>query len=253
MGRFVVESISGEGPPDRMTITAAAVDLRETARAPRTKAHEDRSLREIADEIAGRAGLELVLGESLQEARFAYVAQTSESDLHFLTRLARDLDATAKASGGKLVIVRRSDPQTAGGDAKVPVRLDRADLIRWGYEISAREKDQAVEAEAQLTGTAEKKLVRVGDGQPARRLRHVYPSEEVARDVATAALARARRGEVKISAECARFMPALFAGGLAEFTDMRPEFAGRWHLTEVRHELGAGLTTSIQAEKGDAA
>ncbi|WP_296639218.1 contractile injection system protein, VgrG/Pvc8 family [Roseinatronobacter sp.] len=251
MGLFEVEGITGDGPPDRMVIKAEAVDLRDTARAPRTKAHEDRSLRDIAAEIAGRAGLELVLGQSLQGVQFPYVAQTSESDLHFLTRIARDLDATAKASGGKLVVVRRSDPQTAGGDPKQPVTLDRADLTRWSYEISAREKDQAVEAEAQLPATAEKKLIRVGDGT-ARRLRHVYPSEDRARDAANAALARAKRAEVKIGADCARFMPALFAGGLARFTGLRPEFAGLWHLTQVTHDLGAGLTTSIKAEKGDA-
>lgn len=251
MGQFEVESITGEGPPDRMTIKATAVDLRESARAPRTKAHEDRSLRDIAAEIADRAGLELVLGQSLQGVQFSYLAQTSESDLHFLTRIARDLDATAKASGGKLVVVRRSDSQTAGGDPKQPVTLDRTDLTRWSYEISAREKDQAVEAEAQLPATAEKKLIRVGDGT-ARRLRHVYPSEDRARDAANAALARAKRAEVKIGVDCARFMPALYAGGLAEFTDLRPEFDGLWHLTEVRHDLGAGLTTSIKAEKGDA-
>jgi len=251
MGQFEVEGITGDGPPDRMSIKATAVDLRETARAPRTKAHEDRSLRDIAADIADRAGLELVLGDSLSGVQFPYLAQTSESDLHFLTRIARDLDATAKATAGKLVIVRRSDPQTAGGDTKQPVALDRADLTRWSYEISAREKDQAVEAEAQLPATAEKKLIRVGDGT-ARRLRHVYPSEDQARDAANAALARAKRAEVKISAECARFMPALFAGGLAEFTGMRPEFAGPWHLTQVTHDLGAGLTTSIKADKGDA-
>lgn len=252
MGLFEVEGISGDGPPDRMTINATAVDLRDVSRAPRTKAHEARSLQDIASEIAGRAGLELVLGESLRGVTFPYLAQTSESDLHFLTRIARDLDATAKASGGKLVVVRRSDSQTAGGDAKTPVRLDRADLTRWSYEISAREKDQAVEAEAQLPATAEKKLIRVGDGT-ARRLRHVYPSEAQARDAAKAALARAKRAEVKIGATCVRFMPALYAGGLARFTGLRPEFSGVWHLTQVTHDLGAGLTTSIKAEKGGAA
>ena len=253
MGLFEVEGITGDGPPDRMAIKAAAVDLRDTARAPRTKAHEDRSLRDIAAEIAGRAGLELVLGDSLSAMQFPYLAQTSESDLHFLTRIARDLDANAKASGGKLVVVRRSDPQTAGGDPKTPVQLDRADLTRWSYEISARAAEQAVEAEAQITGTAEKKIIRAGKGDQARRLRHVYPSEDRARDAAEATLARARRAEIKIGADCARFQPALFAGGLAAFTGLRPEFGGVWHLTQVTHALGAGLTTSIKAEKGDAA
>lgn len=199
MGLFEVEGLRGEGPPAQMTITATAVDLRKLARAPRTRAHEGRSLNAIAAEIAARAGLELVLGDSLKGVSFAYIAQTSESDLHFLTRIAQGLDATAKAAAGRLVIARRSDKLTAAGDAKQPLRIDRSQLADWRFELSGRAREGTIEAEAQLTESAEKKLITVGSGDPVRRLRHVFATEEEARRAAQAALARAGRAETTIA------------------------------------------------------
>jgi len=252
MGLFEVEGIRGDGPPDQMTITATAVDLRNIARAPRTKAHEDRSLRDIATEIAGRAGLTLVLGESLAAVKFAYLAQTAESDIHFLTRIAQGLDATAKAAAGKLVVARRSDKVTAAGDAKTPVQVRREELTSWSFDISAREAEGTVEAEAQLTESAEKKLVTVGSGEPKRRLRHVFASEDEARQHAEATLARSGRDKTKVDVTLARFEPALFAGGLVRLTGLRPELAGVWHISSIRHHLaGAGLTTKLSAKRGE--
>lgn len=252
MGVFEVEGVRGEGPPDQMTITATAVDLRNLARAPRTLAHEDRSLSDIAGEIAGRAGLSLVLGESLAAVKFAYLAQTAESDIHFLTRIARGLDATAKAAAGKLVVARRSDDVTAAGDAKLPVRLRRAQLTSWGFDISARDGEGTVEAEAQLTESAEKKLVKVGDGEPVRRLRHVFATEDEARAHAEAVLARSTREKTEIDAALARFTPALYAAGRVTFEGLRPEFAGLWHISKLTHRLSSGgLTTQLWANRGE--
>lgn len=252
MGLFEVEGVRGNGPPDTMTITATAVDLRNLARAPRTVAHEDRTLEEIALEIAGRAGLGLVLGASLADVRFDYIAQTAESDLHFLTRIARGLDATAKAASGRLVVARRSDNVTAAGDAKRPVRLSRAELTDWRFDISAREAEGTVEAEVQMTESAEKKLIKVGSGDPVRRLRHVFATEDEARSHAEAVLARSIREQTEIGATLARFEPALFAAGRVSFVGLRPEFAGAWHITEVRHNLAnGGLVTSITANRGE--
>ena len=252
MGLFEVEGVRGNGPPDTMTITATAVDLRNLARAPRTVAHEDRTLEEIALEIAGRAGLGLVLGSSLADVRFDYIAQTAESDLHFLTRIARGLDATAKAASGRLVVARRSDNVTAAGDAKRPVRLSRAELTDWRFDISAREAEGTVEAEIQMTESAEKKLIKVGSGDPVRRLRHVFATEDEARSHAEAVLARSIREKTEIGATLARFEPALFAAGRVSFAGLRPEFAGAWHITEVRHNLAnGGLVTSITANRGE--
>lgn len=251
MGLFEVVGVRGDGPPDRMTITATAVDLKAMARAPRTTAHEGKSLADIANEIAGRAGLELVIGDSLKTVHFSYLAQTAESDLHFLTRIARGLDATAKAVAGKLVIARRSDRVTAAGNTKTPVRLARHRLVRWSFDMSEREKQQAIEAEVQLTGTAERKLVTAGEGALTRRLRHVFATEAEARTHADAALTRAARARITVEAGLAQFEPALFAGGLVTFDGLRPEFEGQWHLTEVRHSFGTGLTTEIKANKGE--
>lgn len=254
MGRFAIEGVAASGPPDTIRITATAVDLKTVTRAPQTRAWEGQSFGEIARRIASEAGLDLVIAPRLDTVPFSYLAQTSESDLHFLTRLARGLDATAKAVAGKLVIAGRAPAdQTAAGDDRKPVMLPRDRLTRWQFDLSGRGEEKSIEAEVQLTGSAERKRITAGSGKPARRLRHTFATEAEARRAAQSELARSARGKEKLEATLAGFEPALFAGGRVTLTGLRPETAGTWHITTVRHQLGTGLVTDFSANKGGAA
>ena len=248
MGQFSVEGFSFSGPPNTLRVTATAVDLKSPVRVPTTRAWEDRTLGQIAAEIAGRSGLRVVISPKLAQLRFPYLAQTAESDLHFLTRLTRDLDATAKAAGGRLVVAARGDDVTAGGDPKTPVQVTRGDLVSWSYDKSGRAREGAVAAEVQLTGSAERKRITEGDG-PARVLRHPATSEDAARASARAARDRSKREEDTLEAALARFEPALFAGGRVEMSGLRPATDGVWHVAQVRHTLGGGaLLTDFKAK-----
>ncbi|MFN4058233.1 MAG: phage late control D family protein [Roseinatronobacter sp.] len=248
MGRFTIEGYSFSGPPDTLTVTATAIDLKSPVRVPRTRAWESRTLGQIVAEIAGRAGLQPVIGASIAAITYPYIAQTAESDLHFLTRLARRVDATAKAAGGRLVVAARADDVTAAGDPKTPVLVTRADLTSWSYDLSERAREGAVAAEVQDTATASRKRLTKGKG-PVRVMRHPVASEDEANAAAQAALDRANRDQIEIEASLARFEPALFAGGRVTIAGLRPAIAGTWHLVQVRHTFGGGaLVTDFKAK-----
>lgn len=250
IGQFEIDGVSGEGGPDKMTISATAIDLKSPVRAPRTRAWEDRSLSDIVSEIAGEADLEPVVSESIADKTWAYLAQTAESDLNFLTRIAKDLDATAKAAGGRLIVAKRGEDTTPGGDEVEAVAIPRNRLQPgWSWELDEREKYGAVEAEWADTGAGQQRKVKRGSDAPVRRLRHVYGSEDEAGRAASAELEKAQRGRLKITATLAGFEPALYAGGRVEFSGLRAELSGEWHVDQVTHELGAGLFTSLRARK----
>lgn len=97
---------------------------------------------------------------------------------------------------------------------------------------------------------ATRKIV-VGEGEPKRRLRHVYPSEAEARRAARGELDLAARSALELSGDVAGFEPGLFAGGTLRIADLRPELAGDWQITRVAHRLGAGLATSFDARKAE--
>jgi len=252
IGRYAVDGVSGAGPAQTMTITAKAVDMKASARAPRTRAWEDVSLGDIVRSIAAEAGLEAVVGESVADLRWGYLAQTAESNLHFLTRLAAPLDITAKPAGGALVVQRRGEGRTAAGDRIEPVAIARERLARWRWSLGTREKYACVEAEWGDIGAGATRKVVLGEGEPKRRLRHVYPTEAEARRAARGELDLAGRSALELSGDVAGFEPGLFAGGTVRVSGLRPEPDGDWQVAAVAHRLGAGLATSFDARRAEA-
>ena len=249
MGRYAVDGVSGEGPTRRMTVAAHAADMKTEIRAAQTRAWEGKSLADIVKVIASEAGLDPVVAASIAGVRWPYLAQTAESNLHFLTRIARTLDATAKPAGGKLLVAKRGEGKTAAGDDTTPVEVDVRRLGHWTWRRETRGDNGTVTAEWSDTLAGAVRKITRGTGDPKKALRHIYPSEDEAVRACEAELDGSNRGGWSIDADLAGFEPALFAGGRVRFTGLRPELGGDWHIKTVTHELGSGLTTSVAAEK----
>lgn len=252
LGRFRVDGMSGSHPAQTLQITATAADLKGDIRSPKTRAFENKSLSDIAATIAGEAGLKPLVSASIAGRTWAYLAQTAESNLHFLTRIAKTLDATAKAAGGALIVQRRGDGLTAAGDPLVPPVISQRDLTEWTWDLDTREVYRCVEAEWCNVGGGQVQVVRRGDGTPLLRIRHVYPSIEEADRAADAKLQGAARAAMTINATLAGFNDALMAGATVTLTGMtRRELNGTWHLNKVIHSFSAGgLATRFVAKKG---
>lgn len=255
MGRFKVDGVSGSHPAQTMRITATAADLKGDIRSPRTRAFEGKTLKDIVATIAGEAGLKPLVSASIAGRSWGYLAQTAESNLHFLSRIAKTLDATAKASGGALIVQRRGDGLTAGGDPLVPPVLFQRSLSDWSWDLDTREVYRCVEAEWSNVHGGQVHLVKKGEGKPVQRIRHVYGSKAEAEDAAEAKLKGAARAAMTINATVAGFNPALLAGATVTLAGMsRAELNGEWHLKTVRHSLsGSGLITSFTGKKGEPA
>lgn len=251
MGQFAVDAVSGEGPEQSLRITATAADLKGDIRAPRTRGWEGRSLSDIVATIAGEAGLRTVVGASVAGTVWDYLAQTAESNLHFLSRIAATLDATCKPAGGCLLVQRRGEGQTAAGDVLTPSELTPARLSSWSWELDGRVIYKAVEAEWRDTATGAVHKITKGSGTPLKKLRHVHATEAEASRAADAVLSGAARGALSINAQCAGFLPDLLAGATMQLTRMpRPELDGEWQLKTVTHSLsGSGLMSGFTATK----
>lgn len=249
MGSYLVDQISGSGPPQTMTIGATAADMAGSIRAPRTRAWEATTLGAVVETIAAEAGLQAAVGESINDVPYAYLAQQAESDMNLLTRLARDLDATAKAADGRLVVMRRGEGRAADGTVLSAVPLLRQQMTDWRWDIADRGSYASAIAEWSEIGAGVVRQVVVGEGDPVYRVRHVQDSEDAARRAAQGSLDAAQRGTGTLEIGCAAFQPGLFAGGLLQIVDLRPELAGEWAITSVRHRLGSTLVTSCSAER----
>ncbi len=202
VGQFAVDGVSGGhgSAGQTMAITATAADLKSDIRAPRTREWENKSLSDIVRKIAGEAGLRSVVGESVGSKVWEYLAQTAESNLHFLTRIAATLDATAKPAGGALIVQRRAEGKSAAGDRITAPVLGPRDLIDWRWRLEGREVVKSVEAEWTDPAVGTRDKVTAGSGTPMRAIRHMHATEDEATRAAEAALQRAAMSAMSLSA-----------------------------------------------------
>ncbi|WP_417243389.1 phage late control D family protein [Celeribacter sp.] len=248
MGVFFVDGVSGSGPDQKIRLTATAADMKGAIRSAKTRPWFNKTLVEIVETIASEAGLTAVVGESVSSITWDYLAQTAESDLHFLDRITRPLDATAKPAGGALLVQRRGEGKNAAGEGLAPAQVSRSILTNWAWDFDDRKKVGAVAAKWSDTGSGSIETVEVGEGEPRKTLRTVYGSADAATRAAEAAKRAATRASGTFKGQLAGFNPDLFAGRALALTGMRSELNGEWHLKTVTHRLGnSGLQTEFEA------
>ena len=101
-GLFEVDEVSGAFNPDTFTIRALATGIKEKPfKTKRSKAHENKTLKQIADETAKLHGL-TVLG-TIRNLKVKRITQYREHDLAFITRLASNYGYVVSVRGKKLV------------------------------------------------------------------------------------------------------------------------------------------------------
>ena len=252
MGLFVVDEVVVSGPPEVMTIKALAAPFKKSSsyaalQDQKIRSWEPCTVDTLVRTIAREHGLIAAVSTSLADVTLEHIDQTNESDMNLLTRIARSMDAIAKAGGGRLVFVPQGDNTTATGKSLTNVSLSRADLLAWRASISDRGNYGAVVASWRDKGAAEDKEVTVGEGTPVYRLRHTYPSEDAATRAAKGRYKAFTRGTSKLSLT----LPGrtdIVAESPLQVSGVRPGVDGEWSVTRVTHTLGEKLATSLEAE-----
>ena len=248
MGVFTADEVTAKGPPDTVTIRGKAADMGGSIKGQKTRAWDDRTIGQIVSTIAGEHGLEPKVATAWRDIVYRHLDQTDESDLNFLIRIARDHDAMVSVKGGALLFIGRGTGETASGQPMPPLVVPRKGALRWSMTLMTRGDFKSVEATWHNPETGVREEVTEGEGSPAKRLRHTYPSEAEARRAAHAKLAEMAREGNTLSVTLIG-TPALAAGALIKAVGFRGGVAGLWSLTSARHEIKAGgFTTAIEAE-----
>lgn len=254
MGRFTVDDAGGSGPVADLTISGKAVDMTGGARSSKTRSWEDITLEDLTAEVAGDNSMGSQVHPDLASHHYDYVAQTAESDLNLMTRLAQDIDGLFKAAGGQFLITKRGSGETASGVPIPPTLIPITDMSDWTWNLTSRGRSGKVTALWTEQDTATTHRVSVGDGEPERVLRHRFPNEAQAERAAQAELDRGARASGKFSANLAVFRPGLMAEAPIIPVGVKPEASGQWILTSVTHRLeNNGVRTSFNAERDNEA
>ena len=248
MGAFLVDRTELSGPPSTLRIQASAADMSGAIRAPRTTAWEGQTLGDIARAIAARAGLKPVVAAELDAIAVPYLAQTSESDLHLLTRLGAQHHFTFAPKAGHLILAAKGGDTLPTGDAMPVTTLALTELTEWSVTLADRAAYKSVEAQWSDLAAGQTRKVTVGSGTPSFALRRVFPSAAEARQAATAKLQSAAQAVTQAKVTLGRFGGELFAGGRVQLAGLRPELAGPYTIKRAEHRLADTLTTSLDLD-----
>lgn len=249
LGSFAVDEIRGEIAPQTLTIAAKGANMTGTLAARKTRAWKTTTVGDILSRIAAEHGLAPRVSDALSAISIDYLAQTSESDLNLLGRLARDLGALFKPTARHLIFAERNaTTSTTGQPLPVPV-IDLGDIASGAWELTSRGSYGRVSASFRDLGAGRKETVTVGDQDPELVLRNTYAREEDAQRAAQAALDRGRRAGSSLSLQLGEFRGDLVAGAQVSLSGLKSGLDGTWFLSRVEHRLDRELTTQLNAER----
>ena len=123
-GEFEIDEISMSIAPDTITLKALAVPVTGTLRTKKSVAHENTSLKDIAQKVASANGLTLQ-GE-IDAMQFKRVTQNQETDLAFLTRIGKEYGYFFTVRAGMLIFSSVYKIE----DGKSVRTIDRSQLLR---------------------------------------------------------------------------------------------------------------------------
>ena len=201
---------------------------------------------DLVHAIALEHGMSAKVGETLKDYAIAHVDQTDESDLHLLTRLARDVGAMVKPVTGFVVMVPQGEAKSATGQS-LPMITITADQIQQHHvtQTKANQYD-AVITYWHDTQTAKRVAVKIGEGRVFMS-RHTYTDKASAVNAAKAKLHQFKRRSLQLSLTLIG-NPNLMAEGKINVTGLRSPINGSWVIERVVHQINdQGFTSRIDA------
>ncbi|PHM30144.1 contractile injection system protein, VgrG/Pvc8 family [Xenorhabdus innexi] len=157
-GQFIVDEVEHVGAPDRLTIRARSVDLRGDLNVKREWSYHKLTLENIVSTIAMRNQLSFKISDALKGIT-VHIDQTDESDVSFLTRVAKQEGAIVSVKNNELLFIRQGENETGSGMPIAPVKIIRKSGDNHRFTLSDRESYTGVIAQWLDTRTTAKQTI----------------------------------------------------------------------------------------------
>ena len=243
-GSFEIDEMEFFAPPDTVNLKALAANIKKALRQNNSVAYENKTLFQIAQEIANKHNLKLV--GNVKDIRIKRITQNNKRDLEFLKNLAEEYGYIFKVSDNKLTFfesAKLKSPSPA-------LIINRKDII--SYNFKDKTHDQYKSCEVIYMNPKDKKTVSAsikGDSKKADvlKLNTRCENKEQAILKATAAMNKnaSLEGTITIMGN-----PHLVAGLNIELKGLY-KLSGKYHIKSVKHTIdrSSGYKTELEAEK----
>lgn len=250
-GLFEIDQVEVEGPPDIFTIKAIAAAITKSLRTKNSKPFEKQSLKKIAQYFADKHGLTLTgdIGK-LNDIAIERKTQDNQSDIAFLTGLAREYGLLFSVRGKQLVFMDEEQLEAANPVATIY----KTALSRYTFT----DKTSQIYTAATVAGrNAKANAVKKWNIQPSgtegeKDTLVVYSNvEDDSQAQAQAKAALRNKNKEKMTGTLS--LPGntmLVAGATIELPDMG-KFSGKWYITSSAHNESkdGGYTTDLTIRK----
>lgn len=242
-GSFEIDEIEYNSPPDVITLKALSTNIKKALRQINSVAYENKTLKQIAQEIATRHNLKLV--GNIKEIKVKRITQNKEKDLTFLKNLAEQYGYIFKISDNQLVFYETEKLKSA----TAAIILTKQDFTSINLREKAQEKYKACsvtyhnpESKAVISTIIRADGIVNGD---VLKLNSRCETKEQAIIQAKAALST--KNGSKTEGDLSLFgTPYLVAGLNIELKGIG-NFSGKYHLGQVKHSIDrtSGYTTNL--------
>ncbi|AZC22981.1 MULTISPECIES: contractile injection system protein, VgrG/Pvc8 family [Pseudomonas] len=243
-GLFVVNQRTPLLFPMRLKLVATAAPFgaadESGFRQRRSASHGPTTLGALFRQLVSRHGFSPRVAPELEGKAIEHIDQSNETDMGFLTRLARRYDAVTKPINGLYVLARSGQVKSLSGKPLEDVTLsvtrdnrpgDRA-FITASLDEEARMKYSGCITAWWDAAAGQERRVSLGI-KPFKTLRQRYQSEAEARAAAEGEIRKLERAARKVNIDCPG-NPALAAEGLLLLDSSWPGFMqGRWSIDKV--------------------
>ncbi|SIO25590.1 contractile injection system protein, VgrG/Pvc8 family [Halodesulfovibrio marinisediminis] len=255
MGKYVVDEVSLSFPPNSMTISANAAPFEKSStgfsplQSQKIRSFPAGTINTLVSSIASEHGLEPAVSPSLVQVELQHIDQIDESDMHLLTRIAKEHDAISKVNGGKLLFVERGEGKNTQGKKMPVIKLTKQQVTRGSAKLSLRGAFKKVIATYRDIGGSENVELVVGKEEPTFRIKGMYANKEAALLAAKKRLKMYERGKWTLSLTLP-FNPDLVAESRVVLEQFRTGLDGEWSITKATHTMSSsGAVTSIEGER----
>lgn len=248
-GQFAVDSVSLDGPPDRIAIQALSYPGNDAIKnEKRTRSWEEITFRHIASQIASSAGLALMF--ETEDIRYDRLEQNDESDLAFLASICDKEGVSLKITNHTLVLL---DDRTY--EAQPPVRTltrGESDILSYSFNRSVVGAAYSACELSYFDSTANRTIQGAfrlpGASGPLLKVNERVSSEAEAIRKARMALYKhnkeAHRARVTVMGDYA------LAQGLTVLLSGFGQFDEKYLIESAQHEIGgSGYRTTLELRR----
>lgn len=243
MGSFLVQTTTRD-KKHILSISATGVNFTNTLKEKRDLTYEKISIKDICKQVAARSGLKLK--SDFDDVFIVSQAQSNESDLHFLNRLAKEYNAIFNIKNDTLIFTQKIKDEKKNDD--LPRYIINANNCET-YSIKHSNKTLYKSCRSTWHDTKENKTlsITVGSGEPVLINKGNFKNAAEAKAKAVAKLQRANQGLVSGSLSIEG--EAIFAGGKLNLVNTL-EDDGEYQIKTVEHTFDQnGWVININFER----